>query len=153
MHWPHVCELSILSRYESNTFYDQSTLPGNTQICGNQTGSQATTFGAQAQALLKDLQLATPRINGYFAASNREVSPGGKTVYGVAQCAESISKTGCEDCLTVAYGNIQGCLPNADGRAIDAACFLRYSETSFFPDNQTINITPFLGGGKISFLL
>ncbi|KAL3525048.1 hypothetical protein ACH5RR_013420 [Cinchona calisaya] len=137
-------------RYESNMFYNQSTLPGNAQICSNQTGSPATTFGAQAQALLKDLLLATPRINGYFAASEREVSPGSKTVYGVAQCAETISKTGCQDCLNVAYTNIQGCLPNADGRAIDAGCFLRYSETSFFPDNQTTNITPFLGGGGSS---
>ncbi|XP_027178637.1 cysteine-rich receptor-like protein kinase 2 [Coffea eugenioides] len=136
-------------RYESNNFYDQSTLPGNVQICSNRTASQATIFGAEAQALLKDLQLATPRINGYFAASKRQVSPD-VSVYGVAQCAETISESGCEDCLTVAYGNIQGCLPNADGRAIDAGCFLRYSQTSFFPDNQTTNITPFLGGGKSS---
>ncbi|KAL3527425.1 hypothetical protein ACH5RR_012081 [Cinchona calisaya] len=138
-------------RYESDNFYDQSTLPGNVQICSNlSTGSQAANFGAQAQALLKDLQLATPRINAYFAASKGEVSPGGGTVYGVAQCAETISKSGCQDCLTVAYGNIQGCLPNADGRAIDVGCFLRYSETSFFPDNQTTNITLFLGGGGSS---
>lgn len=69
------------------------------------------------------------------------------TVYGVAQCAESISQTGCQDCLTVAYGNIQSCLPNGDGRAIDAACFIRYSDSPFFADNQTTDITPFLGGG------
>ncbi|XP_027075665.1 cysteine-rich receptor-like protein kinase 2 [Coffea arabica] len=137
-------------RYESNTFYDQSTLPGNVEICSTQTGSRENEFGAQAQALLKDLQLATPRITGYFAASKREVSPGGRTVYGVAQCAETISQSGCEDCLTVAFNNIQGCLPNADGRAVDVACFLRYSETSFFPDNQTIDITPFLRGRGLS---
>ncbi|KAK4490426.1 hypothetical protein RD792_001103 [Penstemon davidsonii] len=137
-------------RYESNTFYDQTTLPGNVQICGNRTAAQPSAFNAEAQTFLRDLQLATPRINGYFAATTRQISGGGSgnsTIYGVAQCAETISRTGCEDCLTVAFGNIQGCLPNADGRAIDAACFLRYSDVPFFADNQTIDITPFLGGG------
>ncbi|XP_073060742.1 cysteine-rich receptor-like protein kinase 2 [Primulina eburnea] len=135
-------------RYESNSFYDQTTLPGNVQICGNRTASPAAAFSAQAQTLLQDLELATPRINKYFAATKSEVVSGGNlTVYGVAQCAETISQSGCQDCLTVAYRNIESCLPDADGRAIDAACFLRYSETPFFADNQTIDISSFLGGG------
>lgn len=137
-----------LLRYESNNFYDQTTLPGNVQICGNQTASPAAAFSAQAQTLLQDLELATPRINKYFAATKSVVVSGGNlTVYGVAQCAETISQSGCQDCLTVAYRNIESCLPDADGRAIDAACFLRYSETPFFADNQTTDISSFLGGG------
>lgn len=135
-------------RYESNSFYDQTTLAGNVQICGNQTASPAAAFSAQAQTLLQDLELVTPRINKYFAATKSGVVSGGNlTVYGVAQCAETISQSGCQDCLTVAYRNIESCLPDADGRAIDAACFLRYSETPFFADNQTIDISSFLGGG------
>ncbi|PSS00288.1 LRR receptor-like serine/threonine-protein kinase [Actinidia chinensis var. chinensis] len=47
----------------------------------------------------------------------------------------------------VAYGNLQSCPPDAEGRAVDAGCFLRYSDTPFFSDNQTTNISPFLGGG------
>ncbi|XP_073158729.1 cysteine-rich receptor-like protein kinase 2 [Henckelia pumila] len=135
-------------RYESNSFYDQTTLPGNVQICGNRTVSPAAAFGAQAQILLQDLELATPRINKYYAATKSASTSGGNlTVYGVAQCAETISQSGCQDCLTVAYRNIQSCLPDADGRAIDAACFLRYSDTPFFSDNQTTDISSFLGGG------
>lgn len=98
--------------------------------------------------MLQNLQLATPRIQGYYAATTQPVTTGDNlTIYGVAQCAESISQTGCQDCLTVAQGNIGGCLPNADGRAFDAACFVRYSVTPFFAANQTVNIAPFLGGG------
>lgn len=67
----------------------------------------------------------------------------------MAQCAETVTQTGCRDCLTVAYRNIQGCLPNANGRSIDAACFMRYSETAFFADNQTTDILPFLGRGNL----
>ncbi|KAL7135411.1 hypothetical protein ABFS83_11G093800 [Erythranthe nasuta] len=134
-------------RYESNNFFDQTTLPGNVQICGNRTASQPSAFNSNALTLLKDLQTATPRINGYYAAVVSSNGANSSSVYGVAQCAESISQSGCSDCLTVAYGNIQGCLPNTDGRAIDAACFIRYSDARFFADNQTIDITPFLGGG------
>ncbi|KAH6837638.1 hypothetical protein C2S53_014186 [Perilla frutescens var. hirtella] len=95
-----------------------------------------------------NLEAATPRMNPYFAATKRSVANSNNlTIYGVAQCAQTISQTGCQDCLTVAFRNIQGCLPDADGRAVDAACFLRYSDTPFFSDNQTTNITPFLGAG------
>nr|XP_011459210.1 PREDICTED: cysteine-rich receptor-like protein kinase 2 [Fragaria vesca subsp. vesca] len=135
-------------RYESSAFFDQTTLPGNVGLCGNQTGSPATTFTAAAEELLMDLQVATSNINGFFTASKVVVSGSANTtIYGVAQCAETTSQTGCLDCLKVAYTNVQSCLPDTDGRAVDAGCFLRYSATSFFPDNQTTNITPFLKKG------
>lgn len=95
-----------------------------------------------------DLQVATSNINGFFTASKVVVSGSANTtIYGVAQCAETTSQIGCLDCLKVAYTNVQSCLPDTDGRAVDAGCFLRYSATSFFPDNQTTNITPFLKKG------
>ncbi|KAH6799382.1 hypothetical protein C2S51_035866 [Perilla frutescens var. frutescens] len=126
----------------------RTTLPGNVQICGNQTAAMPAEFEAEGQTLLMNLEAATPRMNPYFAATKRSVANSNNlTIYGVAQCAQTISQTGCQDCLTVAFRNIQGCLPDADGRAIDAACFLRYSDTPFFADNQTTNITPFLGAG------
>ncbi|KAF7130804.1 hypothetical protein RHSIM_Rhsim10G0181800 [Rhododendron simsii] len=134
-------------RYESNTFYNQTTLPGNMPICGNDTAAQPTAFQTAAQGLLMDLETATPRINGYFAAATRAVSVGGSTVYAVAQCAQSVSESGCLGCLQVAYGNIQSCPPDTNGRAVDAGCFFRYSDTAFFGANQTTNITPFLGVG------
>ncbi|KAA8530695.1 hypothetical protein F0562_005371 [Nyssa sinensis] len=36
-------------RYESNVFYDQTTLPGNSHICDNGTSSQPTAFNATVQ--------------------------------------------------------------------------------------------------------
>lgn len=141
-------------RYESSGFFDQTTQAGNTGVCGNQTVSGATTaFNAAVESMLSDLLTATPKVNGFFAATNKQVTGaiGNATmVYGVAQCVETITNTGCEDCLKVAYGNLQGCLPDADGRAVDAGCFLRYSTTPFFADNQTTNLTPFLSNGNWS---
>ncbi|OAY63521.1 Cysteine-rich receptor-like protein kinase 2 [Ananas comosus] len=130
-------------RYESAPFFDQATLPGSVGICGNRSAA-APGFATAAEGLVRDLAAAAPRIPGFAAAAER----GG--VYGAAQCVETVGEGGCAQCLQVALGNIQGCPPEADGRAVDAGCFLRYSDTAFFAPNQTIDLTPFLNSGKSS---
>ncbi|XP_068646301.1 cysteine-rich receptor-like protein kinase 2 [Aristolochia californica] len=131
-------------RYESNVFYDQTTLPGNGILCGNETAQETGSFNASAQGLLQDLVAATPRINRYFAAVRRD------SLYAVAQCVEMVTQSGCGDCLKVAYSNMQRCLPEKQGMAFDAGCFLRYSSTAFFGANQTIDLAPFLRKGGSS---
>ena len=99
-----------------------------------------------ALELLNDLIMGTQRICSFFAAMNKKEA--GVTVYGVAQCAETITASGCLDCLTVAYTNIKGCSPkHAEGRAFDGACFIRFSNRDFFPDNQITDIRSSLGEG------
>ncbi|KAK6927795.1 Serine-threonine/tyrosine-protein kinase, catalytic domain [Dillenia turbinata] len=134
-------------RYESTSFYDQTTLPGNSNKCGNKTATQASAFASTVNELVANLVTATPKIKGFFAATKKEVGGGSNgAVYGVAQCAETVSQSGCLQCLQVAQSNIQGCPPSTDGRAFDAGCFLRYSDAAFFADNHTTNIAPFLEG-------
>ncbi|PHT99848.1 hypothetical protein BC332_29636 [Capsicum chinense] len=79
----------------------------NAEICGNRTASQPHALNHVALQLLNDLSMATPRISGFFAAIKMKAT--GVTVYGVAQSAETITESGCQDCLTVAYKNIEGC--------------------------------------------
>lgn len=98
-------------------------------------------------SLLSDLQIATPKIDDFFAISKKEVVSGNETVYGVAQCVETVSKTGCQDCLTLAYADMERCFTAAESRATNVGCFLRYSDTPFFADNQTTNLEPFLKNG------
>lgn len=141
-----------LTRYESNDFYNQTTQEGHSMMCGNQSASEPSAFEAAVQGLLADLQTATPRIDGYFAATKKEVVGGGTgisaTVYGVAQCIETITESGCRECMQVVTSDIQRCPPNTNGRAVDVGCFLRYSDSPFFADNQTIDIRPFLRSGE-----
>nr|GME03174.1 cysteine-rich receptor-like protein kinase 2 [Ipomoea batatas] len=136
-------------RYEVNDFYNKITDDGNRQICGKRTAHNQDVFNTTAQQLLNELVLATPRIHGFFAAAKQEISGGGgATAYAVAQCIETITQTGCMECLAIAYSNIQNCLPKSgSGRAVDVGCFLRYSNKHIFTNNQTTNLAPFLGGG------
>lgn len=137
----------FLFRYESNPFFDETTRPGNTGICNNKNVSKANAFNASVEELLTDLLTATPKINGFFGATKKQVVGENASVYGVAQCVETVTRTGCEDCLKVAYGNLEGCLPDSGGSAVDSGCFLRYSSTAFFTDNQTTHLEPFLKNG------
>ncbi|OVA19208.1 Protein kinase domain [Macleaya cordata] len=68
---------------------------------------------------------------------------------GCSQIFYAVSETGCKDCLTFAHNNIESCPPNADGRAVDAGYFLSHSDTMFFSDNQTTDLTPFLKKGDL----
>ncbi|EHA8589573.1 putative cysteine-rich receptor-like protein kinase 2 [Cocos nucifera] len=128
-------------RYESAPFFHQDTVPGNVGICSGRTDLAAAAFTAAAERLVRDLATATPRIPGFFVGAER----GG--VYGVAQCVETVYERECSRCLQVALGNIQGCPPDSDGRAVDAGCFLRYSNDAFFPPNESVNLAPFLDSG------
>jgi len=71
-------------------------------------------------------------------------------VYAAAQCVETVGEGGCAQCLNVAVANIDGCPPNSDGRAVDAGCFMRYSDKSFFPANSTVDLAVYLRSGKSS---
>ncbi|XP_027337777.1 cold-responsive protein kinase 1-like [Abrus precatorius] len=135
-------------RYESERFYDQTTEPGNGVSCVN-TSAKSAGFRATGLQVLMDLQTATPSIKGFFAATKTPVVGVG-AIYAFAQCVETITPSGCLDCLKVGYNNLYNCLPNTDGRAYDAGCFMRYSTTPFFPDNQTIVIKPYLKQGGSS---
>lgn len=74
------------------------------------------------------------------------------TVYAVAQCAETVTETECQNCMNVAYENIKSCPPRSGARAIDAGCFMRYADTAFFQSNQTTNIRKYLEEGKTTYL-
>ncbi|WOL06000.1 cysteine-rich receptor-like protein kinase 2 [Canna indica] len=128
-------------RYEGAAFFDQTTVPGNKGVCGNGTTS-ATGFPDAATALLSDLSIATPKIEGFFAAAERD------GVFAVAQCVNTVTKEGCAECLAVAKTNIGLCPPAADGRAVDAGCFMRYSNKPFFLANQTVDLSPIVHSEK-----
>ncbi|KAJ6755004.1 PROMASTIGOTE SURFACE ANTIGEN PROTEIN PSA [Salix purpurea] len=136
-------------RYENTGFYDQNQ-DSHYGDCRNQTASPA--YQASVKSLSSDLQIASPKIPGFFATSKKEVVGENSVVYGVAQCIETISKAGCQDCLAVARDDLQTCLSgaNTDGRSINPACFFRYSDTPFFADNQTTDLKPFLRNGSKS---
>nr|GFC54124.1 putative gnk2-like domain-containing protein [Tanacetum cinerariifolium] len=133
--------------YESSSFYEQTTEPGNVGLCGNSTSSQESVFETAVDGLLSNLTIATPKINGFFAAATTPVlgTTNTSTAYAIAQCAENVTSGGCQNCLQVAYANIKSCATDVtDGRGVDSGCFMRYSASAFFSPNKTTDLTSFL---------
>lgn len=138
-------------RYENNNFFTEANIRGNVGVCGNQTSS-ITTFRETVTKLLSDLRVATPKMSDFYAASIQHATGSNVRVYAIAQCNINISQSDCAECLSIRTATLSDCLPNTFGRAIDVGCFMRYSNTAFFRDNQTTDLTPFLKDGKTSFL-
>ncbi|KAL8155620.1 cysteine-rich receptor-like protein kinase 44 [Apium graveolens] len=139
-------------RYESNGFYSTATALGNTGRCNNDTirNSTAANFNVAAGEVLSNLLIATPKIQGYYAATTEQVLGSNTTVYAMAQCAETVSEFECQNCMNVAFENIKSCPPRSGARAIDAGCFMRYANTPFFASNQTTNLKKYLNAGGSS---
>ncbi|XP_028773230.1 cysteine-rich receptor-like protein kinase 2 [Neltuma alba] len=136
-----VCDGCFL-RYETSAFFDQTTATFNAVSCGgDQTKGEAFTFTSSVQQVLMNLQTTTPTITGFHAATKTQVPNNGPIIYAFAQCIETVTQSGCSNCLNTASSNMPTCLPNSGGKAFADWCFMRYSTTSFFPDNQTISIT------------
>ncbi|XP_054796967.1 cysteine-rich receptor-like protein kinase 2 isoform X2 [Prosopis cineraria] len=144
----HVAYDGCFLRYDVvSTFFDDTTDTISTASCGNQTiTEEPTTFTSSVQQVLKNLQTVTPTTTSFFAATKMKVpnnNNGPTTIFAIAQCTETLTQSTCESCLSSGSNNMQICLPNSEGRAIADGCFMRYSTTSFFPDNyQTSDITP-----------
>ncbi|KAK1372430.1 Cysteine-rich RLK (RECEPTOR-like protein kinase) 34 [Heracleum sosnowskyi] len=144
-------------RYELRAFYTEIEFGLSSEVCrGNQSVPEEAAFKLVVVQLLKDLADATPKIKSYFAVAKRQVFNGGRsektsgTVYALAQCTDTVSQGDCKKCLMGAYTNIQPCLPLPGGSSAAGGCFLRYSATSFFTDNDITNITPYVDGGSSS---
>ncbi|XP_023767480.1 cold-responsive protein kinase 1 [Lactuca sativa] len=115
------------------------------QLCGNQMPYQPAIFTQAVDGLLLDIKDATPKTTNFYVASTRQNTNGNGngTVYAIAQCIQNITEGICQNCINAAYTSLSNCLPNTEGRSIYMGCFARYSETPFFNDNQTIDITNF----------
>ena len=50
-------------------------------------------------------------------------------------------------------GELDGCPPNSDGRAVDAGCFMRYSDKPFFPANATVDLAAYMRSGEFTFAI
>ncbi|XP_063939064.1 cysteine-rich receptor-like protein kinase 42 [Daucus carota subsp. sativus] len=138
-------------RHGIRNFYKQITMESPVLNCSyNHSVAEPGAFGQIVQGLLTEMVAATPKMKNYFAAAKRQVLSNGTTptVYAVAQCVETVSQSDCGSCLTQIYTRLKTCLPQPGGTCVEAGCFLRYSDSSFFADSNITNITPYKGGGN-----
>ncbi|KAL4577878.1 hypothetical protein LXL04_013993 [Taraxacum kok-saghyz] len=145
----HVIYSDCDVRYESNNFYTEANNRAGVVRCGDVASRQPTDeFSKAAEKLISDLQIAVPRKSDFYAVSSREEGGGNGTVYAIAQCNLKVSQSVCKECLKLRSISLYDCLRNStNGRAMDNGCFMRYSRTPFFEQNQTTDISALLWDG------
>ncbi|GJW60009.1 NIN-like protein [Tanacetum coccineum] len=130
--------------YENINFFTERNQREHYFVCDNIKSPQPKEFRKAAKKLLRDLAAAAPRASSFYAASTRQQGDGNATAYAIAQCNLNVSQSVCSECLKTRSLDLDDCFPAITGRAMDTACFIRYSRTPFFGQNQTTDISSLL---------
>ncbi|PWA73002.1 Concanavalin A-like lectin/glucanase, subgroup [Artemisia annua] len=131
------------------------------------TGIEALVWTAKSDynVVLRDLagKLRTKAASGNslrkFATGDVVYGPDSTKVYALMQCAPDLSSFDCNSCLSVVFREAQGCCDgDIDVAVIFPACFIRYSNVSFYNDPPAISLpaalppsstsSPATNGGK-----
>ncbi|CAI0455133.1 unnamed protein product, partial [Linum tenue] len=122
-------------RYENYSFYTESVSPAiDNFTCGSAAAAGAEFEFAEsvkyAVANVTRNAAASEGVSGFFG-----VAEVGGRAYALAQCWESVGRDGCRECLSkAAAAVVGGCLPRREGRALNAGCYLKYSDHKFYGD-------------------
>lgn len=94
-------------------------------------------YKANTVELVRNLSIEAPKNEGFFVGY---VSQRNVTVYGLAQCWKFMNGSACQNCLVEAVTRIDSCASKAEGKALNAGCYLRYSTHNFY--NSSNNNVP-----------
>ncbi|KAF5195516.1 Cysteine-rich receptor-like protein kinase [Thalictrum thalictroides] len=129
-------------RYDDYNFFQENFSQGDRTVCVDRefNGSQSI-HAANVRELVGNLSNEAVKNDGFFVGS---LSRRNVTVYGLAQCWETISRNSCDMCLKNASAQIQSCSRKEEGRVLNAGCYMRYSPQRFY-NNTDVNSD---GGGS-----
>ncbi|KAH9290254.1 hypothetical protein KI387_034371 [Taxus chinensis] len=133
-------------RYENTSFFGQAVDDGFSDFCASTNDTNPTEFTQRAQTLLSELITNASASDGYAVGSV-------DSLYGLAQCWDSVENVTCQGCLKSAQDILlQECVPRQEGRGLEAGCFMRYATYSFFSDNITTPLPENNSKGKSKLL-
>ncbi|KAG5050742.1 hypothetical protein JHK87_002940 [Glycine soja] len=125
-------------RYDGYNFFNESLSPQDFTVCGTEDFSgNWSVYKANTVELVRNLSIEAPKNEGFFVGY---VSQRNVTVYGLAQCWKFMNGSACQNCLVEAVTRIDSCASKAEGKALNAGCYLRYSTHNFY--NSSNNNVP-----------
>ena len=97
-------------------------------MCGGEDAAERDVFKGNVKEVVERVKRAAAENGGFGVA---EVD--GK-VYALGQCWKTVDGDGCRECLEKGGEAVRGCGVKAEGRALNAGCYLRYSTHKFYND-------------------
>ncbi|XP_068638108.1 cysteine-rich receptor-like protein kinase 2 [Aristolochia californica] len=117
-------------RAENYSFFEETTGPLDTAVCGNATLKSAR-FEASVRRAISDATAAAPVNDGYARARALVSGSTNDSAYVLADCWKTLSFNSCIGCLKNASTSVSKCLPQTEGRALNTGCYLQYSNKDF----------------------
>ncbi|RHN45125.1 putative non-specific serine/threonine protein kinase [Medicago truncatula] len=139
-------------RYDNYSFYSEETDPLRDKVICTSSERLEVQMERSVERVV-DVVAKDAGDGGGFAVGEVE------GVYALAQCWKTLGIDGCRDCLSNAVKKVRGCLPNSEGRVLNAGCYLRYSTHKFFKDGGGTNggngykLCSFLISNMVTFLI
>ncbi|XP_071699871.1 cysteine-rich receptor-like protein kinase 15 [Rutidosis leptorrhynchoides] len=141
--WTSNCMLSYSNRtHNDTTFYNRPY----GKIVSYVNASNIDVFNAALRDLFGNLRTKASSGNllRKFAIGDIVYGQDLLKVYGLMQCAPDLSSFDCNSCLSVVFREAQGCCNgDVDVAVYFPACFLRYSNVSFYNDPPKISLPAF----------
>ncbi|CAH1414942.1 unnamed protein product [Lactuca virosa] len=124
-------------RYENYSFFEEHTGQEDRVICVNKTRRNNDFEQSASKAVFQTVE-AAPKSKEYHAGKQALISgTANKSVYAMADCWRTLDTDSCAYCLQKAATSMLGCLPESEGYALYAGCFIKYSDSNFlYPDDH-----------------
>ena len=135
-------------RYDNYSFFNESIDPNRDTVkCSEPAGvfkdqDMRLEFEKRVNAVIDNVTKIAVKKKGFGVAG---VEGGDVVAYALAQCWKTVDEKGCRDCLANAESAVRRCLPSSEGRALNAGCYLRYSNEKFYNEGTAKK----KGNGKI----
>ncbi|KAI4342541.1 hypothetical protein MLD38_027158 [Melastoma candidum] len=124
-------------RYDEYEFYNETVDPVNDMV--NCADANVTDQGGGGSMFANRVEMVLRNVTGKALAVRDRVGEedmfgvdGIEGAYALAQCWSTLSLEQCKTCLRNASSLVKSCLPRAEGRAMNAGCFVRYSNQKFY---------------------
>ncbi|CAN4088109.1 unnamed protein product [Withania somnifera] len=128
-------------RYENYIFFNESIETNSSiYVCGAPTDITNDQYMKRDFAARVDRAIANvttmSTVNDGFGAT--AVKSGLLAIYALGQCWDDLQPDMCTKCLNNAGDMLRKCLPAAEGKAMNAGCYMRYSSNKFFDDEALV---------------
>ncbi|KAI3519059.1 hypothetical protein L1887_08051 [Cichorium endivia] len=123
-------------RYENYSFFGEHTGEEDKIICENKTRRNNAFEQSASKAVFQTVE-AAPKSKIYYAGKQALISgTENKSAYAVANCWNTLDVDACGYCLQKASRSMLNCLPESEGYALYAGCFMKYSDSNFLNPDQ-----------------
>ncbi|KFK29408.1 hypothetical protein AALP_AA7G130100 [Arabis alpina] len=124
-------------RADNYSFYHEPLTHQDTKICASDK-EWSVEFKGLVEEVTESIVETAPHSQGFSVAQKgtRDF-----TVYGLGICWRTLDDDLCKLCLADGALSVSSCLPSKEGFALNAGCYLRYSNHTFYNERGLLSMS------------